>query len=153
MVDDKFYVILDEAYGTAAGVPVNVSFHLCRDNSKGTNVVTIDDQSGSYAYGAHTTFSDNVNMKWITFSETHTGFQGENGISYYSESLNSEKDRKYYRLTATKQTASDVVRFLTVIHPDTSASISAEFSSAYSAKGATVKVVVDGKTWNLSYSL
>ena len=153
MVDDKFYVILDEAYGTAAGVPVNVSFHLCRDNSKGTGVVTIDDQSNFYAYGAHTTFADNVNMKWITFSETHTGFKGENGISYYSESLNTEKDRKYYRLTATKQTASDVVRFLTVIHPDTSASISAEFSSAYSANGATVKVVVDGKTWNLSYSL
>jgi hypothetical protein len=146
-------VIVDEAYGTAADVPVNVSFHLCADKNKGANVVTIDDQSGNYAYGAHTTFSDGVNMKWLTFSETHTGFKGENGTSYYSEKLNTETARKYYRLSATKQSASDVVRFITVIHPDTSASIGAEFVGAYSASGASVKVTVKGKTYNLSYKL
>ena len=153
MVEDKFYVIVDEAYGTAANVPVNVSFHLCRDSSKGVNVVSIDDHSSDYAYGAHTTFGDGVNMKWLTFSETHTGFKGESGTSYYSEKLNTEQDRKFYRLTATKSGASDVVRFITVIHPDTSAKISAEFTAAYSASGAALKVTVDGKTYNLSYKL
>ena len=153
MVEDTFYVIVDEAYGTAAGAPVNVSFHLCRDSSIGANVVTIDDQRSNYAYGAHTTFSDGVNMKWLTFSETHTGFKAENGISYYSEKENIEYDRKYYRLTATKQTASDVVRFITVIHPNTSATISAEFAASYSASGAALKVIVNGKTYNLSYQV
>ena len=92
-------------------------------------------------------------MKWLTFSETHTGFKGESGTSYYSEKLNTEQDRKFYRLTATKSGASDVVRFITVIHPDTSAKISAEFTAAYSASGAALKVTVDGKTYNLSYKL
>ncbi len=153
MVDDTFYVVVDEAYGTAAGVPVNVSFHLCADKNKGANIVSINDQSSKYAYGAHTTFSDGVNMKWLTFSETHTGFKGENGTSYYSEKLNTETARKYYRLSATKSKASDVVRFITVIHPDTSATIGAEFVGAYSASGASVKVTVKGKTYNLSYKL
>ena len=151
--EDTFYVIVDEAYGAASFTNVNVSFHLCRDSSKGVNVVTIDDHSSNYAYGAHTTFSDGVNMKWLTFSETKRGFEGESDISYYSEKENIEYDRKFYRLTATKTSASDVVRFITVIHPDTSAEISAEFTAAYSASGASVKVTIDGNEYNLSYSL
>ena len=153
MVDDTFYVIVDEAYGSASFTEVNVSFHLCRDSSKGVDVVTIDDHTNNYAYGAHTTFSDGVNMKWLTFSETTSGFKGESGISYYSEKENIEQDRKFYRLTVYKALASNNVRFITVIHPDTSAEISAEFTAAYSASGASVKVTIDGNEYNLSYSL
>lgn len=153
MVDDSFYVIVDEAYGTAANVPINVSFHLCRDTSKGVDVVTIDDHSSNYAYGAHTTFTNNINMKWLTFSEGKSGFKGENGISYYSEKLMTEQSRKYYRVTATKPSVTDAARFITVIHPDTGATIAAEFATAYSATGASVKVSINGKSYNLSYKL
>ncbi|MBQ2796107.1 MAG: hypothetical protein IJF01_00005, partial [Tidjanibacter sp.] len=79
--------------------------------------------------------------------------RGESGISYYSEKENIQYDRKFYRLTVYKALASNNVRFITVIHPDTSAEISAEFTAAYSASGASVKVTIDGNEYNLSYTL
>ncbi|MBQ2797010.1 MAG: hypothetical protein IJF01_04695, partial [Tidjanibacter sp.] len=79
--------------------------------------------------------------------------RGESGISYYSEKENIQYDRKFYRLTVYKALASNNVRFITVIHPDTSAKISAEFTAAHSLTGAALKVTVNDKTYNLAYKL
>ena len=53
----------------------------------------------------------------------------------------------------TKKSASDVVRFITVIHPSKDATIDAEFKAAYNAKSSSVKVTVNGTAYDLSYSL
>ena len=154
MVDKTFYVIVDEAYGAAAGKTLNLSFHLCEDTKggKGADVVKID-SSSSYAYGAHTEFADGNNMMFKTFSETTEGYKAENGLSNYSTKLDTQSSRKYYRVNVTKKSASDVVRFITVIHPSKDATIDAEFKAAYNAKSSSVKVTVNGTAYDLSYSL
>ncbi|MDE6870840.1 MAG: heparinase II/III family protein [Bacteroidales bacterium] len=154
MVAGKFYVIVDEAYGSAAGVPVNVSFHLCSDltGGKGADVVTIDD-GGADFYGAYTSFPDGNNMLLRTFSETTSGYKAENGISRYSPKLNTAYERKFYRVTANKAAASDVVRFITVIYPETGKAVSAEFKAPYSENSCSLQVSVNGSTYNLSYNL
>ena len=154
MVDKSFYVIVDEAYGNAAGKTLNLSFHLCEDTGgKGADVVKIDDSSSSYIYGAHTEFANGNNMMFKTFSETTEGYKEENGLSNYSTKLDTEVARKYYRVNVTKKSASDVVRFITVIHPSKDATIDAEFKAAYNAKSSSVKVTVNGTAYDLSYSL
>ena len=154
MVDKTFYVIVDEAYGDAAGKTLNLSFHLCEDTKggKGADVVKID-SSPSYAYGAHTEFADGNNMMFKTFSETTEGYKAENGLSNYSTKLDTQSSRKYYRINVTKKSASDVVRFITVIHPSKDATIDAEFKAAYNTKSSSVKVTVNGTAYDLSYSL
>lgn len=155
LVDKTFYVIVDEAYGNAAGVTLNLSFHLCEDTAggKGANVVKIDDSSSSYVYGAHTEFADGNNMTYRTFSETTEGYKAENGLSDYSLKLDTKVARKYYRVNVNKKSASDVVRFITVIHPSSDASVAAEFKTAYDSKSSSVKVTVNGTSYDLSYSL
>lgn len=155
MVDKTFYVIVDEAYGDAAGVPLNLSFHLCDDaaGGKGAEVVKIDDSSSSFVYGAHTEFANGNNMMFRTFSETTDGYKAENGISYYSVKLDTKVARKYYRVNVNKKSASDVVRFITVIHPSTDATVAAEFKSAFSKTSSSVKVTVNGTSYDLAYSL
>lgn len=147
MLDKKFFVIVDEAFGTAAGVDVNVSFHLC----EGT--VKTDDYSQSYAYGVHTEFSDGNDMLLRTFAETTAGFVGQTGLSKCSPKVNEYYDRTFYRVTADKTSASDVARFITVIYPGRSADISASFSSSFSEGSSSVAVTIDGMTYNLAYSL
>jgi heparan-sulfate lyase len=155
MVDKTFYVVIDEAYGDAAGVPLNLSFHLCDDaaGGKGAEVVKIDDSSSSFVYGAHTEFANGNNMMFRTFSETTDGYKAENGISYYSVKLDTKVARKYYRVNVNKKSASDVVRFITVIHPSTDATVAAEFKSAFSKTSSSVKVTVNGTSYDLAYSI
>ena len=154
MVDKTFYVVVDDAYGNAAGVPLNLSFHLCEDSGgKGTEVVKIDDISSSYIYGAHTDFSNGNNMMFRTFSETTDGYKAENGISYYSVKLDTKVARKYYRVNVNKKTYSNAVRFITVIYPSNNVSVSAEFTSAFDKKSSSVRVTVDGTPYDLTYSL
>ena len=155
MVDKTFYVVVDEAFGNAAGVTLNLSYHLCEDTAggKGVEVVKIDDQSSSYIYGAHTEFANGNNMMFRTFSETTAGYKAENGQSYYSVKLDTKVARKYYRVNVSKASASDVVRFITVIHPSTDATVSAEFKAAFNAKSSSVKVTVNGTSYDLAYSL
>ena len=154
MVNKSFYVVVDEAYGTAAGTPVNLSFHLCADvkGGKGADIVSVDDGGQEY-YGAHTTFSDGNNMLLRTFAETMTGYKAENGISKYSPKLNTAIDRKFYRVTVSKPTAEDVVRFITVVYPSADASVDASFKSDWSDKSCSLSVSVNGTSYDLGYDL
>lgn len=146
MVNRKFYVIVDEAYGAAADAEINLSFHLCN------GTVAVDDYSSSYSYGLHTEFADRNDMLFRTFSETETGYRPENGTSTYSETLNTEVSRKFYRVNVRKSRASDAVRFITVVYPARSAEISAIFASEFRQNASSVKVTVDGTSYDLSYS-
>lgn len=147
MLDKEFFVIVDEAFGSAEAADINLSFHLCAGE------IVVDDNSSAYSYGVHTTFDDGNNMLLRTFSETATGFTGETGLSYCSENENEEFARPYYRVTVDKTAASDVTRFITVIYPATSAEISAEFTTEFSQSSSSVKVTVGDKEYNLSYTL
>ncbi|MBR1869824.1 MAG: heparinase II/III family protein [Bacteroidales bacterium] len=157
MVDKSFYVIADAAYGSSSGSTVNLSWHLCRDTgSLGENAVVIDDDSSHMGYGAHTVFTDGNNMVFKSFSDTSAGFKGESGSSWYSEQIGQRQSRKYYRINVTKASASSTPRFITVIHPCSNASslsIDASFNGAFNASGESLTVTVNGKTYNLSYTL
>lgn len=147
MLDKKFYVIVDEAFGSASGVDVNLSFHMCQ------GTVKTDEDASSRAYGVHTEFADGNDMLLRTFSETAAGYTPETGTSRCSPKQNEYYERTYYRVTVDKKTSSDVSRFITVIYPARSASISASFNSAFAQKSSSATVTIDGKTYNLSYTL
>lgn len=147
MLKKKFFVIVDEAYSYAEGDEINLSFHLCEGN------VVVDDYSSSYAYGVHTEFSDGNDMLLRTFSETKRGFKAETGLSGCSPVMNSSYNRTYYRVTVDKKSSSDVCRFITVIYPSRSAEISASFTSEFNEGASSVKVVIDGEEYNLSYTI
>jgi heparan-sulfate lyase len=147
MLDKKFYVIVDEAFGSASGVDVNLSFHLCQ------GTVKTDDFSSSRMYGVHTEFSDGNDMLFRTYSETSSGYTPETGTSRCSYKMNHAYDRTYYRVTADKKSASSAVRFITVIYLSRSADISASFSSSFSKTSSSVKVTVNGTSYDLSYTL
>ena len=147
MLDKKYYVIVDEAFGSAAGVDVNVSFHLCEGTAK------VDNISSSRAYGLHTEFSDDNDMLFRTFAETAAGYTPENGMSKCSNKQNVYFERPYYRVTVDKTKASDVARFITVICPGRSAQISASFDAAFSQTSSAATVTIDGKTYKLKYTL
>ena len=133
---------------------MNLSFHLCADvkGGKGADIVSVDDGGQEY-YGAHTTFSDGNNMLLRTFAETMTGYKAENGISKYSPKLNTAIDRKFYRVTVSKPTAEDVVRFITVVYPSADASVDASFKSDWSDKSCSLSVSVNGTSYDLGYDL
>lgn len=147
MLEKKFYVIVDEAFGSASGVDVNLSFHLCQ------GTVKTDDYSSSRMYGVHTEFSDGNDMLFRTYSETSAGYTPETGTSSCSYKMNHAYDRTYYRVTVDKASSSNAVRFITVIYPSRSAEISASFNSAFSKTASSVKVTVNGTSYDLSYSL
>ena len=146
MLDKKFYVIVDEAFGPASGVDVNLSFHLC------SGTVKTDDYSSSRMYGVHTEFSDGNDMLFRTYSETSAGYTPETGTSRCSSQMNEVYDRTFYRVTADKTTSAGAVRFITVIYPSRTAQISASFDSAFSQTASSVTVNVNGESYNLNYA-
>lgn len=166
-VDKKFFVILDEAYnpdaanGEVSGVEFNM--HL-NESSK----CAIDNYADNAALiGGHTTYSDNNNMLYKTWSETEVTEEGS--TSYYCNNIidsdydNKKIQRRFYRMTGTKP-AGKAMRFITVIHPFesdyTKVNIEAEFTDnkdgepgTFNPASATVTVNADGVSYVLSYSL
>ena len=158
MVNKQFFVILDAAFGSCSGKTLNLSWHLCRDNSGslGENVVVIDKDNPNVACGAHTVFPDGNNLLIKTFSSTVTGFEGVEGTSWCSEKIGERYQRKFYRINVQKASASATPRFITVIVPcqdASSVSVSASFNGAFSSSGEAVRVTVNGTSYDLSYSL
>ena len=162
LVENKFFVVVDEAYGTASDVTVNLNFKLCSDTSKdglGRECCVIDEQ------GAHTVFKDDNNMIFKSFSETSDDLKYSDGTCYYSDEIEVKEQRKYYQVDVTKK-AGLAARFITVIlpygKPDTFAgnTIQAQFTDnaasapgTFRQSGASVKVTVNGVVYNLSYTL
>ena len=162
LVDNKFFVVVDEAYGTAADVTVNLNFKLCADTSNGglgRECCVIDEQ------GAHTVFGDDNNMIFKSFSETSEGYAFSQGTCYYSDEIEQRVQRKFYQLDVTKK-ADLAARFITVILPYgkpgtfTENTIEAQFTDnaaspagTFHSSGASVKVIINGTVYNLSYTI
>ena len=160
-VDRKFFVIVDEGFGSGSGFPVNLNFKLCE--GKGNS--EIDETCGEGIYGAHTLFTDNNNMLFRTFAETTDGYLAENSTGYFSDAIGQRTQRRFYRVSVDKQ-AGKAVRFITVIHPIAkpeeagTMQISAVFTDneggipgTFHEKGCSVKVRVGSREYDLSYTL
>ena len=143
-VDKTFFVIVDEAFGAAAGT-TNLNFNLC----EGTNAEVVYDLS---AHGAHTAFSDGNNMMFRTFGNKEISSSSFTGKVSYT--IGGTADRKSYSVNMAK-TAGETARYITVLYPinSTMPTIGGEFVGDYSSAGASVKVTIDGTTYPLSYTL
>ena len=146
MVDDKFYVILDEAYGTAAGT-VNLNFNITEgDDSQ----VVYDPEEG----GFHTAFSDGNNLLVRTRGSKTGAFVKKTGFVSYN--INQTAERKAYQLTLEKTADEPVVRYATVLLPTSDASAETVVITLgdWSESGGSVRVQVGGVSYPaLSYTL
>lgn len=146
-VNKEFFVIVDEGIGNATG-KVNLNFNLCEGTDSDVIVNTVDN-------GARTAFSDNNNMVFRTFGNTAlTSNEFESKVSY---AIGIATPRKAYAVNMDK-TADQTARYITILLPVKGATdttnLSAEFTDAgYSESGASVKVTINGREYNLSYTL
>ena len=149
LVNDKFYVILDEGYGSAEGT-VNLNFNVVEGND---SQVVLDTEEG----GFHTAFSDGNNLLVRTVSDKAFTFAEKDGFVAYNIVTDSYKeiDRKAYQLNIEKSASDAAVRYVTVLFPTTDAAAqSVEINTGeWSETGASISVRIDGKTYNLSYTL
>lgn len=146
-VNRKFFVIVDEGYGSAAG-SVNLNFHLLPGSD--AEVVLDGEQCG-----AHTAFADGNNLLVRTFSPAALTASEKEGFLSVAENVTTA--RKAYRVAQEKTAEMPAARFITVLYPAadaSAASVTAQFNdNGFNASGATVRVTADGKTYNLSYKL
>ena len=171
-VDRKFYVVVDEAYGSNAG-KVNLNFNLWggqgdapKSPVSGIPYTEIDEYPDN-AKGAHSTFTDNNNIILKTYSETSDDLALNPSDSFYSDAYLIKTECKRYEVSVTKK-ADRAARFVTVIYPfgskDSFAeqNISATFTdnpdpanagTFHGDDGASVKVSINGKDYSLSYNL
>ena len=164
-VGGKFFVIVDEAYGTAAD-KVNLNFKLWGGKGNdadgypvsGKDYTVIDEGAG-----AHSNFDDSNNIIMKSFSETESTFEKNTG--YYSNEIGQMTQRWWYRMDVDKA-ADKAARFVTVVYPFgkvedyANQTITASFidnapeeAGTFHADGAAVRVIVNGVTHNLSYKL
>ena len=164
-VGGKFFVVVDEAYGTAAE-KVNLNFKLWGgkgNDAEGYPVSGKDYTVIDEGTGAHSNFDDGNNLIMKSFSETASTFEKDTG--YYSNEIGQETQRYCYRVDVNKA-ADKAARFITVIYPFgkvedyANQTITASFidnapeaAGTFHADGATVRVIVNGVTYNLSYKL
>lgn len=144
LVDDKFYVILDEASGSAEGI-VNLNFNI----TEGSDAqVVLDPLQG----GFHTAFADGNNMLVRTRSIKKGAFLEREGFVSYN--INKSVARKAYQLNVEK-TADETLRYVTVLLPTQDAENASVVISSLevTSTGGTVRVEVDGRSYKLTYTL
>lgn len=179
MVDKKFYVIVDEGYGSYAG-----SLKLLFKGGNPTNkadtgrdlfiLENCDKQNDPKKFSAdlpvtmHTAFSG-ANFVFKTFPETKDGYDSNWTTGYFSDDTGSRTQRRVYEILLDKE-AGKAARFVTVIYPYGAAAeydninISAQFTDntagnegTFNSKGPKVKVSVEEagvkKEYNLSYTI
>lgn len=145
LVNNKFYVIMDEATGSASG-ELALNFNVLPGSA--SEVFVDEDMAGFY-----TTFADNNNILARTFCDQSTDFNTRKGI--YSTNIGKNVDREAYEVTCEKPSSQNVVRFVTVLIPTedpASLDVSVSFGERTDkSASATVKI---GKTeYDLSYQL
>lgn len=138
--EGSFYVIVDEAYGSATGT-LNLNFHP----GESVDNVVLEQE----AMGMHTTYADGNNIVVRTFTDAaEMSFVEREG--FFSTNTNKEVKRKAYQLDVVKG-ADSPVRFVTVIYPYTNGTmpeISAKFSGNWSLDRMAVEVTINGKAYN-----
>lgn len=146
MVDNKFYVILDEAYGSATGT-VNLNFNI----TEGSDAQVVYNETYD---GFHTAFADGNNLLVRTASDKAGGsFVKKTGFVSYQ--IDKSVERKAYQLNQEKTADDPVIRFITILLP-TSDPLSQEVKAsadAWSTNGAVVRVTIGEQNYKLSYTL
>ena len=142
-VDKKFFVIVDEAIGSAAG-KVGIHYQMCEGD------ITLD-LAGQKAV---TNFEDGNNMIVKTISEQKQVMNEEEGwVSYQSK---QKKVRKAFAFNVDKQTDKPV-RFITVILPVEDArkspDIKAVFGNLFDENGLKVSLKIGKQSYKLNYQL
>ena len=150
LVNNSFYVILDEGYGAAEGT-VNLNFNI----TPGDDSQVVLDEAG---FGFHTAFTDGNNLLVRTISDREMTFAEKQGFVAYNVLTDTYKEtpRKAYQLNVTKRAADAAVRYVTVLLPVSDASAAQPFEAQlgeWSQNGAQVTVRVGGKSYELSYTL
>ena len=168
MVDNKFVVLVDEGHSVdPISIKLNLNFHLFSEKGKKATIVSQPDASNKFGLVKTNLSKNNIVMKF--FSETGSG---DFKIDNPSDIKVSDKPgttigeaRDFIRVTDRKNKNQGAARFITVIYPsagpaDTSKGINARFTDNEAGKegtfhtnGAAIEVTVDGKTYNLAYSL
>ena len=147
-VDHKFFVILDEGYGTAEGT-VNLNFHLLPGMTPSEVVIDAAEN------GAHTAFADGNNLLVRTFANKAVTTTARTG--YVSLVLDETTERPSYQVDLEKAAGDKAARFITVLYPASDASaetVSAEFiDEEFSETAARISVTAGGQTYRLSYTL
>lgn len=140
-VERKWWVIVDEGYGSAEGT-VSLNFHLLPGSDQ---EVVVDIENN----GAHTAFTDS-NILLRTFSESDK-LQTEALQGFYSTQTYQSVARKVCRSSVAKL-ATEPARFITVIIPGqkvASRQIDASFSEEFSLHRTAVNVSIDSKSYQL----
>lgn len=163
-VENRFFVIVDEGYGDGNKDKINLNFHLA--TGKGAETTLVDDLSAQHVYGAHTAFGDNNNMLIRTFAETNQDFGYANLTSPYSNKLGEVNGSRIGYQYTIRKPEKGAARFITVICPFGSAAdyakqtVEARFTDnpkeaagTFHAGGASVEVNVNGKVYQLTYTL
>ena len=174
LVENKFFVIVDEAYGSYVG-NVNVNFNLWggKGNAPGNPVsglaaVYFDDYSDeTSACGVHSCFDDKNNLIIKTYSETSQGFAVNRMMGNLSNRPGEQTTRWCFGASVAKS-EDRAARFVTVLLPFGDVEefdahkVSAMFAdnpnpdnagTFHGNDGAAVKVDVNGKEYSLSYNL
>lgn len=143
-VDQKYFVIADEAIGTATG-KVNLHFQLC-DGKVGVDSKTLSLTSA---------FGGDSQVKLQCFAPTGTALEKEEG--WYSTAYRLRTERTAVSFNADKK-KDEATRFITVIYPATDSKafpeVSARFGKMSQEQGKmTIEVTVDNKTRSLEYKL
>ena len=174
LVDGKFFVIVDEAYGSYVG-NVNVNFNLWGGYGdapgnpvSGLAAVLFDDYSSEGAVcGVHSNFEDKNNLLIKTYSETSQDFTFNMGRSNFSNGSGVQTSRWCMGASVAK-TEDKAARFVTILLPFADVdefdalTVSAMFAdnpnpdnagTFHGNDGAAVKVDINGKEYSLSYNL
>ena len=143
-VEKKFFVVVDEAVGSATG-KVGIHFQLCEGD------VRLDLASQK----AYTNFGDGNNLILKTVSGQEQVMEEEEGwVSYQSKQKSA---RKAFSFNTEKQ-SNAAVRYITVILPVNNAlsapDINAAFDTpSFNKKGLKVTVQIGNKEYKLNYQL
>ncbi|GAB6008135.1 heparin-sulfate lyase HepC [Dysgonomonas reticulitermitis] len=143
-VGQKFFVIVDEAYGDTTG-DVAIHYQMCEGK-----INIIKEQ-----LSAATEFDDKNNVLVQCFPAQQTKMTEEEG--WVSYAYRHKAKREAYAFVSAKQD-NNPVRFITVIMPIESQKsaprIKASFENEkFDNKGLKIKVEVDKKKYNLNYTL
>ena len=158
-VEKSFFVIIDELFDNGAQDKrkVNLNYHMC------SNTV-VDDFSANMEAGMHTEFSDGNNLLLHTFAETSQDFAVEAKSIDYSNNIGVKSGTRTGIQHTIRKPVDGAARFVTVIYPFSNSfsenTVHAEFTDnlegtpgTYHAEGAAVKVTINEKDYELSYTL
>lgn len=170
-VDNKFFAVVDEAYSDNAsynGSKINLNYHLYCEEGKKVSVVDAKSETNNYV--SVKTNLDGSNLLIKSFSETKsTDFDIKTGVSGDVQVSNNEgikigEVRDFVQIIDRFATGK-AARLITILYPSDGAAgdgsnISAEFTDnaggvagTFHPEGVQAKVTVDGKTYELKYTL